>query len=57
MLAMIVIIIYFFGGRWAAPAAHRGSQAEGQIGPAAASLRHSHSDTGSEPGLTAMLDL
>ena len=35
----------------AAPAAHGGSQARGQIGATAASLHHSHSSTGSEPHL------
>ena len=35
----------------AAFAAYGGSQARGQIGAVAASLRHSHSNTGSEPRL------
>ena len=46
----------------AAPEAYGGSQARGQMGATAASLRHSHSNTGSEPHLpptpqlVAMLD-
>ena len=36
---------------WAAPTAHGGSQARGRIGAAVADLRHSHSNTGSEPRL------
>ena len=35
----------------AAPAAYGGSQARGQIGAIATSLRHSHSNARSEPGL------
>ena len=35
----------------AAPAAHGSSQSRGQIGAAAASLLHSHSNTKSEPHL------
>ena len=35
----------------AAPAAHGGSQAKGQIGATAASLRHSHSNTRFQPRL------
>ena len=35
----------------AAPAAYRGSQARGLTGAAAAGLRHSHSNVGSEPRL------
>ena len=52
---------FFFFFR-ATPAAHRGSQARGQIGAAAASLCQSHSNTTSEkhlwltPQLMAMLD-
>ena len=36
---------------WAAPAAHGGSQARGQIGAVATSLHQSHSNVGSEPRL------
>ena len=36
---------------WAAPAAYGGSQARGLIGAVAASLHHSHSNSGSEPRL------
>ena len=35
----------------AAPVAYGGSQDRGEIGAAAASLHHSHSNTGSEPHL------
>ena len=40
-----------FAISWAALAAYGGSQARGLIGPLAAGLRHSHSNTGSEPHL------
>uniref|UniRef100_A0A8D1TX82 Beta-1,4-galactosyltransferase 3 n=2 Tax=Sus scrofa TaxID=9823 RepID=A0A8D1TX82_PIG len=40
-----------FAISWAAPAAYGGSQARGLIGVVAASLRQSHSNTGSEPCL------
>ena len=46
----------------AAPMAHGGSQARGQIRAVAVGLYHSHSNVGSEPGLqptpqlTAILD-
>ena len=40
-----------FAVSWAAPTAYRGSQARGRIGAAAAGLRQSHSNTGSEPCL------
>jgi len=36
---------------WAAPAAYGGTQARGQIGAVAASLRQSHSNARSEPRL------
>ena len=36
---------------WAAPAACGGSQARGQIGAVATSLRQSHSNSGSKPRL------
>ena len=39
---------HLFGGRGAAHAGHGSSQAEGRIGSVAASLHHSHSNTGSE---------
>ena len=53
---------FFFGLLRVIPAAYRSFQARGQIGATAASLRHSHSNTGSEPclqfrpQLTVMLD-
>ena len=57
------IFIYLFSPLRAAPVAYGGSQARGQIGAAAAGLRHSHSNTRSEqclwpptPQLTATLD-
>ena len=52
--------VFFFT---AAPEAYGSSQSRGQIGAAAASLHHSHSNVGSEPHLQpmpqlmAMLDL
>ena len=60
-----IIITFFFGLfsiSWAAPTAYGGSQAWGLIGAVAASLRQSHSNSGSElnlqptPQLTATLD-
>ena len=47
----LVFFIYLFLLFRAAPAAYGGSQARGRIGAAAASLCHSHSNTGSEPHL------
>ena len=40
----------------AAPTAYGGSQARGPIGAVAAGLRHSHSNAGSTPQLTATPD-
>ena len=57
----VFVFIYFFDFR-ATIAAYGSSQARGQIGTVAASLHHSHSNTGSEsclqptPQLTAMLN-
>ena len=54
--------VFFFCLFRAAPAAYGGSQARGQIGAIAGGLRHSHSNSGSEPclrpkpQLTATLD-
>ena len=48
---MGVVIIIFFAISWAAPAAYGGSQVRGLIGGVAASLRQSHSNSGSEPRL------
>ena len=54
-------VLFFFLFR-AAPLAYGGSQARGRIGPAAASLCHSHSNVGSKlclqptPQLMATLD-
>ena len=44
-----MLCIFFFAISWAALAAYGGSQARGLIGAVASSLRHSHSNTGSEP--------
>ena len=46
------LFIYLFLFFRAIPVASRGSQARGQIGAAAAGLRHSHSNEGSELGQT-----
>ena len=46
----VCLFVFVFAFR-AAPAAYESSQARGQIGTAAASLRCSHSHTGSEPHL------
>ena len=43
--------IFFFGLFRATPMAYGGSQARGQIGPVATSLRRSNSNAGSEPRL------
>ena len=40
-----------FAISWAAPMTYGGSQARGQIRPAAAGLYHSHSNVGSKPHL------
>ena len=51
---MMTTFFFFFGLfaiSWAAPMAYGGSQARGLIGAAAAGLRQSHSNTGSEPRL------
>ena len=42
---------FLFAFSRAAPTAHGGSQARGQIGAVATGLRQSHSNTGSEPHL------
>ena len=44
---------FFFCLFRAAPAAHGGSQAKGQIGAVASDLHHSHSNASSEPCLRA----
>ena len=45
-------VLFFFRSLFrAAPAARGGSQARGRIGAVAAGLRHSHSNSGSEPHL------
>ena len=55
-------ILFFFAISWAAPTAYGSSQARGRIRAVAASIRQSHSNTGSEPRLqptpqlTATLD-
>ena len=55
-------VLFFFFLFRAAPVACGSSQARGQIGAVGASLRHSHSNVGSEPRLQptpqlmAMLD-
>ena len=57
-----LILFCLFAFSRAAPEAHGGSQARGLVGAVAASLRHGHSNVGSElclrptPQLTAMLD-
>ena len=47
----IYLFIYLFLLFRATPTAHGGSQARGQIRATAASLRHGHSNAGSEPHL------
>ena len=47
----IVSFFCLFAISWAALTAYGGSQARGRIGAIAASLRQSHSNAGSEPGL------
>ena len=56
-LSLLVVFFFFFFFLLlfrAAPLAYGGSQARGLIRAAAACLHHSHSNTGSEPRLTAM---
>ena len=45
------LFLFFFAISWATPEAYGASQARGRIGAAAAGLRQSHSNTGSEPHL------
>ena len=49
--SFVVVVVVFLSFPRAAPTAHGGSQARGLIGAVAASLCHSHSNTGSEPHL------
>ena len=49
MYLCIYLFICLFAFSGAAPAAYGGSQASGPIGAVATSLRHSHSNAGSEP--------
>ena len=51
VFSFFFFFFYHFSISWAAPAAYGGSQARGPIGAIAASLRQSHSNTGSEPHL------
>ena len=46
-----------FAFSWAAPVAYGGIRARGQIGAVAATLRHSHSNAGSEPSCVCDLHL
>ena len=46
-----------FAISWAAPVAYGDSQARGRMGAVAASLRQSHSNSGSEPHLRPTLQL
>ena len=46
-----VVVVCLFAFSRAAPVAYGDSQARGRIGATAAGLRHSHSNTGSEPRL------
>ena len=45
------LFFYLFAFSRAVPEAYGGSQARGQIGAVATSLRHSHSNAGSRPHL------
>ena len=51
MLFLFYFYLFLFCFFRATPAAYGDSQARGQIGAAAASLQHSHSNVGSEIGL------
>ena len=59
---LLFFFFFFFFSFSATPLAYGSSQARGRIGAAAADLRHSHGNTGSEPHLhptahfTATLD-
>ena len=60
-LSLFSVTRFFFFSRLfvfssATPMAYGGSQARGLIGAIATGLRQSHSNLGSEPGLTAMPD-
>ena len=47
-LDLFIYLFIYFAIFWAAPVAYGGSRARGRIGAVAASLRQSHSNTGSE---------
>ena len=49
MLSTLYFFFCLFAFSGAAPVAYGGSQARGLIGAVAASLHHSHSNTGSKP--------
>ena len=50
-LSTLLLLFFFFGLFRALATAYGGSQARGPIGPAAAGLRHCHSNVGCEPHL------
>ena len=50
----ILDFFFLFAISWAAPMPYGGSQARGRIRAVVASLRQSHSNSGSEPHLQAM---
>ena len=54
---VVVFFVFFLPFSRAAPTAYGGSQASGPIGAAAAGLRQSHSDVGSQPRLQSTLQL
>ena len=51
LIELFIYLFCLFAISWATPAAYGGSRARGRIGAAAASLRQSHSNAGSEPRL------
>ena len=57
MVSILFFFFFFFFLFRAAPAACGSSQARGQMGTAAASLHHSHSNIGSKPCLQPTLQL
>ena len=50
-LIFYFLFFFLFAISWAAPSAYGGSLARGLIGAVATGLRHSHSNSGSEPRL------
>ena len=51
VVVVVLVLVFCFAVSWATPVVYGGSQAKGQIGAAATSLRQSHSNKGFQPHL------